>query len=716
MMFAVSPLYEAKQVFLIIMTMTTIILAAIAYAKLKEISGDVIDIVNNWKLVPFTEVYVAESGDCDADFEEFGYKYGKFEGLERGHCGCVSNGLYSSTYTNCSEDASASGYCMTSNSRPDIGASTWRHNKICFKRSGQSAASWTDGYTRRPYVDSSGACPSGYKKCGKGTNYENDKAICFPETELCPITGVTVEPNGDTPSGTGWVEANGSFTRSGYTLWYRREEIGELPLAQLSLTLTDYASNNVGPDYDYTQNDRGPCYTGRPQDIKAQVKVSDTTLAEHSLSSPSKCNRVDRRYRLFDKLRLDSFYLDQFEKNSHCSGYMLYTTDDPSFDSSTDADYLLSNNKCSGSECDRDTSFPTNCLGGDDICDLVVNQNICGQYVAAVRDLKSNSNSMGVYYRSEIQWNPDCNVDQDSLRDNVDPLIRALDAQLAVVVISSILGVLVGIIWPVYMLVCGKQRFYGKPNEITIPERFDSILHVMKLGPLIASVVVLSDIYRLYENAGKDDCSDDLTNESFDYLAERLPEIFKTNIANICIECVMMIAGIYFLSQKMKNQMKVDIEPTTEDDNGSPAEKPTTIPTVSVPTQPAPNAPLQYQPVQQYQHMQQPSTYQQHPQAQFIAQSQPGQSYQNQPGQPMMFPQGAFQPMQQQPMQYQMQQPMQYQMQQPMQQQPVQFQMQQQPMQNQFQQQPMQYQMHPMAQQGGINPGMQIPTVSPGLS
>lgn len=197
---------------------------------------------------------------------------------------------------------------------------------------------------------------------------------------------------------------------------------------------------------------------------------------------------------MFDKLRLDSFYLDQLEELSYCTEYNITTTDDSSFDASTDADYLLSDIPCVGEACDRATSFPTSCSSSDNTCDLVVNQNICGQYVSAVRDLRTDTNSMGTYYRNEISWKEDCAVDQDRLRDNVDPLKAALDAQLAVVVISSIFGVLVGIMWPIYMLSAGKKKFYGKPNEITIPERVDSIVHMVKLGPLIASVSILSDV------------------------------------------------------------------------------------------------------------------------------------------------------------------------------------------------------------------------------
>lgn len=284
-MFAVSPLYEIKQVFIIIMTITTIVLASVAYAELKEISGDVIDVINNWKLTPFTDVYVANVGvDCASDYEEFSYKYGKFEGLARGHCGCRANSIYASTYPNCSDEASASGYCMTSNERPSADASTWRHQKVCFKREGQSAANWENGYVRRPYPDAAGNCPTDYKKCGDGTDYETDLAVCYPNEFVCPITGVTIEPTSTTPTGSGWVKANGTFSREGHHLWYRRESIGDLPLNQITLTLTEYPSSDVGPDYDHTENNRGPCYTGGAQDIKAAVDVSDTQLAVHTLS------------------------------------------------------------------------------------------------------------------------------------------------------------------------------------------------------------------------------------------------------------------------------------------------------------------------------------------------------------------------------------------------------------------------------------------------
>jgi len=149
-----------------------------------------------------------------------------------------------------------------------------------------------------------------------------------------------------------------------------------------------------------------------------------------------------------------------------------------------------------------------------------------------------------------------------------------------------------------------------------------------------------------------------------------------TNIANICIEIIMMLAGIYFLYSKMKNEMKVDVEATVEDHEGGGGGTEVATAKVhnAVPVQPVaggiPMQPVQQQPQQQPQAVQYQQVPQQQP-VQFQQQQQPVQFQQQQP----QFQQQQQPQFQQQPVQFQQQQPVQFQ-----QQQPVQFQQQQQPM------------------------------------
>ena len=50
-----------------------------------------------------------------------------------------------------------------------------------------------------------------------------------------------------------------------------------------------------------------------------------------------------------------------------------------------------------------------------------------------------------------------------------------------------------------------------------------------------------TQIYRLYAAAGADNCSDPTTNATFDYLGETLPSIYQTSLANVLIECLLIL-------------------------------------------------------------------------------------------------------------------------------------------------------------------------------
>lgn len=338
------------------MTITGIVLAATAYAELKAISTDVFDIIDNWKTKPILEAYIADYNiGCRSGFENLGFGNTDFTGVQRGHCGCAQNLQYSSTYPNCSVEAEATAYCMTAPARSSISTKAWRSQLICVKRGGQAAASWKNGYVRRPYPSNKGKCPDGYKLCGQGT-YENDRAICFPEENVCPLTGLLIAPNNNPPTSGNWIKANGTFGDA-HSLYFRREYPGELPLVDFQNALTEYGSDDyITDEYRSSKNKRGPCYLGAKQVYSSSVDVSDEALNSYWIKSPKVCKRVDRRYVLYDKIRRDQLWLPNFELNSACSGFDLYPSDDLHFVASADADYLYSGVKCgtaSGYVCDR---------------------------------------------------------------------------------------------------------------------------------------------------------------------------------------------------------------------------------------------------------------------------------------------------------------------------------------------------------------------------
>jgi hypothetical protein len=352
-----SPLYEIKNVFSIVMTVTGIVLAGIAYGELKAVSSDIFDIIDNWKTEPILEAYVADYNiGCRSGYDKLGFGNADFTGVQKGHCGCTPNSFYMSTYPNCSSEAEATNECMTAPSRSGIPVKSWRSELICVKRGGQAAASWRSGYVRRPYPSSKGKCPTGYRKCGTATaTYEDDRAVCFPEDEVCPLTGMLIAANTNPPTDPSWIKAEGNFS-DGHSLYIRREFPGELPIVDFQTGLTEYGSDDYLTDgYKASKNKRGPCYIGNKQEYSSSVAVSDVAFAEYSIKAPSSCKRVDKRYVMYDKIRRDQLWLKNFELDSACSGFTLYPEDDPAFNPALDADYLKSGVPCGGSPytCDR---------------------------------------------------------------------------------------------------------------------------------------------------------------------------------------------------------------------------------------------------------------------------------------------------------------------------------------------------------------------------
>lgn len=77
-------------------------------------------------------------------------------------------------------------------------------------------------------------------------------------------------------------------------------------------------------------------------------------------------------------------------------------------------------------------------------------------------------------------------------------LRAALSAQLAVVVISSILGFITGIAWPIALLTVFKKYHYNQLAPLNFMDFFDPISHLLKLAPFIAAVVLIGKV----ENSG----------------------------------------------------------------------------------------------------------------------------------------------------------------------------------------------------------------------
>jgi ABC-type methionine transport system permease subunit len=75
------------------------------------------------------------------------------------------------------------------------------------------------------------------------------------------------------------------------------------------------------------------------------------------------------------------------------------------------------------------------------------------------------------------------------------PQLRAaLSAQLAVVVISAILGFITGVAWPIALLTFLKKHHHNQISPLDFMDYFDPISHFVKMAPFIAAVVMIGKV------------------------------------------------------------------------------------------------------------------------------------------------------------------------------------------------------------------------------
>ena len=380
-----------------------------------RVSNHVQDITRLWKDQPIVSMYVSsgnQEGACSFGFDALPLDNAALPGISATSCGCTENPYgYSSSIAPCFGQGEHSGYCMPLEALQPAESLRWRGSTLCVKRGGRPAATYKDLYAGRPHPNKHGHCPHGYRKCGEGKN-QDEGAICFPDDIECPITNIMILPKSSFPlPNEGWEPA-GTFLNDNYVLYFRREHIGELPIMNVTVALTEFAG---------MANTRGQCFRGEIQS-PGRIQGSKTSLWAYNSALPPACEDSDPRYKLADHLSLEDAYLKSVQvMEPACAGFQLFSLDDPRYNKTSDPDYLNSGVKC-GSDpryvCVRDPHQNTNCIAGDEICDGVINQNICGEYAHAVRSAFSDSTAtLGLYYVREIEWSDQCDVSKSAVFD-----------------------------------------------------------------------------------------------------------------------------------------------------------------------------------------------------------------------------------------------------------------------------------------------------------
>ena len=141
---------------------------------------------------------------------------------------------------------------------------------------------------------------------------------------------------------------------------------------------------------------------------------------------------------------------------------------------------------------------------------------------------------LGLYVRPQIYWQEDCDKDYDSVKSNRGPLQAAVATQYMLVIvnlIANVLALFIGISLIVNM-VNGDVPwipFEGEKEKKLIEfmkKNFVNTLRVVKVVFLIIGIGIMSSVEGFFKELGEVNCSDDLTNYTFQYLGEQIPKVF----------------------------------------------------------------------------------------------------------------------------------------------------------------------------------------------
>lgn len=550
-----------KEKFLIFMQIVTIAMGiysicmiAIAYNELADAVTDFNDVTDNWKEQPITSVASSTDGTCTSGYTKWTTL--KFPGIDSGACACGSSASFTEdgqTYTQSSSLAS----CNTNQTKagcysdPSVSSSTmnfYRGLTLCVKRDGVgSVESWSP-YKERPYP-SGGSCTSGYQYCGAtGGSFDGNKGICVPDDSECPITSLEVDDSITTDYTNIADGINQNFgdneydkTHSTSKFNYGKQIDGDLPIVDIAFGFVKRDST------------KGICYGQDPDlmlDFTSEYDWTSTAAGDRpgprpDPTFPSKCDTYDTRYILVDSYPLENFVYENMAQSSSCDNTYDMTTDLP--------DYWKSGTQCPYTSTSSDCVATSNigCSSSDNICKSVQYQSNCGKLLGAAE--VSNDFDIGIYVRREIYWKSDCTVDKEYIKNLESPINSALSAQLALMIISIIINVIVSCFFPVVTIwnlqigdaPCIPGEGEAEAKIIKAQKTYvGHALRIIKAIPMIVCVVIIANIKSKVEGLGNLDCTasdDELTGETFDFIAEALPKVFSANIQALVMDLLQIL-------------------------------------------------------------------------------------------------------------------------------------------------------------------------------
>jgi len=142
------PWLQIEKTATVAMTITSIVVAIIAFVDLQNASAEVSKVVAQWQRRPVVDVLVVKNGlSCPPSYSPWSLNGAKFSGLSQGSCACTqtpptfqptaSPSKKPTTGNSNAAPTCPAPYCMTDPSESALGLNIWRGSTICTKVGGE---------------------------------------------------------------------------------------------------------------------------------------------------------------------------------------------------------------------------------------------------------------------------------------------------------------------------------------------------------------------------------------------------------------------------------------------------------------------------------------------------------------------------------------------------------------------------------------------------
>jgi len=215
------------------------------------------------------------------------------------------------------------------------------------------------------------------------------------------------------------------------------------------------------------------------------------------------------------------------------------------------------------------------CRSSDTACFGAKWTTKCTKLKSYASDLPADS-VWRIVARPQVDWYDSCPSDEASLAEKLAPLLDLESQQKTLFSVNVAMNVISGLAVPLFLVahVCVPNRdlscIGGKGDREMRAIQFfrfwvSSAGKAAKFVPLLMAMKLSANMEWYYQDLGKAECSDEVTNATLVWVGAQLPVVFNSNVQTLVADILMLLVDIIFMcGKKLKPEEKIRLADTIE--------------------------------------------------------------------------------------------------------------------------------------------------------